>query len=64
MPVWMAFSAADALDRSMGTCPAPVKNARWKKPFTPLPVKYSALARKVTRRLRDSGMKTQSAAER
>jgi hypothetical protein len=29
-----------------------------------VPVKYSALARNVTRRLRESGMKIQSAAER
>jgi hypothetical protein len=41
-----------------------VKNARCRAPFTPVPVKYSALARKVTRRLRDSGMWIQSAAER
>ena len=60
----MASSAAEALDRSMGTCPAPEKKTRRRKPFTPVPVKYSALARKVTRRLRDSGMKIQSAADR
>ena len=47
----MAFSAAEALERSIGTWPAPEKKARWRKPFTPVPVKYSALARKVTRRL-------------
>ena len=63
-PVWIAFSAAEALDRSIGTWPAPEKNARWALPFTPVPVKYSALARKVTRRLSDRGMKIQSAAER
>jgi hypothetical protein len=30
----------------------------------PVPVKYSALARKVTRRFSDRGMKIQSAADR
>jgi hypothetical protein len=64
LPVWIAASAADALDRSIGTWPAPVKNARRRKPFTPVPVKYSALARKVTRRRKDIGMNTQSAADR
>jgi hypothetical protein len=64
IPVWIASSAAEALDRSMGTCPAPVKKARWQNPFTPRPVKYSALARNVTRRFSDRGMKIQSAAER
>ena len=63
-PVWIASSAAEALDRSIGTCPAPEKNARCRVPLTPVPVKYSALARKVTRRLRDSGMWIQSAADR
>ena len=64
------FSRYDGLagdrfvERSMGTCPAPEKKARCRKPFTPVPVKYSALARKVTRRLSDMGMKIQSAAER
>jgi hypothetical protein len=60
----MAFSAAEALERSIGTCPALVKNAFRTNPFSPVPVKYSALARKVTRRFNESGMKTQSAAER
>ena len=60
----MASSAADALERSIGTCPLAEKKNRRKKPFTPVPVKYSALARKVTRRLSESGMKIQSAAER
>jgi hypothetical protein len=64
MPVWIASSAAEALVRSIGTWPAPEKNARCRKPFTPVPVKYSALARKVTRRFSESGMKIQSAADR
>ena len=64
MPVRMASSAAEASVRSIGTCPLPAKKTRCRKPLTPVPVKYSALARKVTRRLRDSGMKIQSAAER
>ena len=48
----------------MGTCPAPVKNAFRTKPLIPVPVKYSFFARKVTRLFSESGMKTQSAAER
>ena len=56
MRPWGEHLAAEALDRSIGTWPAPEKKARCRKPFTPLPVKYSALARKVTRRCSWSGM--------
>ena len=64
MPVRMASSAAEALVRSIGTWPLPPKNTRCATPLGPVPVKYSALARKVTRRRSDSGMNTQSAADR
>ena len=50
--------------RSISTWPLPPKNTRWAKPFTPVPVKYSALARNVTRRRSAMGMNTQSAADR
>jgi hypothetical protein len=53
-----------APDRSIGTWPAPEKNLRWNQPLIPGEVKYSALATKVTRRGRVSGMKSQSAYDR
>ncbi len=45
----------------MGTWPAPEKNFFWNQPLRPGVVKYSALATKVTRRVRVSGMNSQSA---
>ena len=48
----------------MGTWPAPEKNFFWNQPLMPGVVKYSALATKVTRRGRVSGMKSQSAYDR
>ena len=60
----MAPSAALAPDRSIGTCPAPVKNFFWNQPLMPGVVKYSALATKVTRRVSVSGMNSQSAYDR
>jgi len=39
----------------MGTWPAALKNQRLSVPLSPVPVKYSALARKVIRRLTTSG---------
>jgi hypothetical protein len=56
-----APSAAEPLVRSMGTCPAPVKNCFWNQPLMPGVVKYSALATNVTRRGRVRGMNIQSA---
>jgi hypothetical protein len=53
-----------APERSIGTCPAPEKNFRWNQPLRPGVVKYSALATKVTRRGRVSGMNSQSAYDR
>ncbi len=45
----------------MGTWPAPEKNFFWNQPLMPGVLKYSALATKVTRRGRVSGMNSQSA---
>src|SRR6188472_1829047 len=59
-----APSAAFAPDRSMGTWPEPEKNFRWNQPLIPGVVKYSALATKVTRRGRVSGMNIQSEYDR
>src|SRR3954467_10828997 len=59
-----APSAAVAPDLSMGTWPAPEKNFFWNQPLMPGDVKYSALATKVTRRGRVSGMNSQSAYDR
>ena len=59
-----APSAAVPPERSIGTWPAPEKNFFWSQPLMPGPVKYSALARKVTRRGSDSGMKIQSEYDR
>ena len=61
MPGLSAPSAAEAPERSIGTWPAPEKNFLWNQPLIPGPVKYSALATKVTRRGSVSGMKIQSA---
>ena len=60
----IAPSAAEAPERSIGTWPAPEKNFCWNQPLMPGLLKYSALATKVTRRERVSGMNSQSAYER
>ena len=44
--------------------PVPTKNILVSQPLMPLPVKYSALATKVTFRLTISGMKIESEKER
>ena len=49
-PVRSAPSLALPPVRSIGICPTPEKNVRDTKPFSPRPVKYSALARNVTLR--------------
>ncbi len=59
-----APAAASAPVRSIGTWPEPEKKVFCNQPLTPLPVKYSALATKVTRRESVSGMNSQSAYER
>ena len=59
-----APAAASAPERSIGTWPEPEKNVLCNRPLRPVPVKYSALATKVTRRGSVSGMKSQSAYER
>ncbi len=61
MAAFRAPSAAEAPPRSIGTCPAPEKNFFWNQPLTPGVVKYSALATNVTRRVKVSGMNSQSA---
>ncbi len=61
MAAFKAPSAALALERSIGTWPAPEKNFFWNHPLMPGLVKYSALATNVTRRGKVSGMKSQSA---
>ena len=63
-PAVSAPLAASASSRSIGTCPTPAKNIRDNLPLMPGVVKYSALARKVTRRLTISGMKKESQKER
>ena len=64
MPVSSAAFAAEPPQRSIGICPTPVKNIRLSKPLSPLPVKYSGLARKVTCRGTISGMKIESENDR
>ncbi len=59
-PVSSAPWAAEALDRSIGTWPTPVKNHFCSLPLSPVPVKYSILAGKVTRRDSISGRKKES----
>ena len=63
-PVSSAAFAAEPLLRSIGTWPAPDMNARLNQPLKPRPVKYSCLARKVTRRRTRSGMKIESENDR
>ena len=60
----IAACAARPPDRSTGMVPAPTKNILVRKPLIPLPVKYSALATKVTFRFTISGMKIESEKER
>jgi hypothetical protein len=50
--------------RSTGSCPALRKNSALARPLTPVPVKYSALARNVTRRLSMIGRKIESENDR
>ena len=50
--------------RSTGSWPTPRKNSALARPLIPVPVKYSALARNVTRRLSMSGRKIESENER
>src|SRR6185369_914175 len=59
-PVSIAACAAWPPERSIGIVPAAVKNIRMRKPLMPVPVKYSALATKVTFRRTTSGMKIES----
>ena len=53
----MARSLACPPARSSGIPPTPLKKAFLSSPFSPRPVKYSALARKVTLRGSGSGPK-------
>ena len=63
-PAVSAPRAASASSRSIGTWPTPEKNTRDSRPLSPAVVKYSALARKVTRRLTITGMKKESQKDR
>ena len=63
-PVSMAAWAARPPDRSIGIMPVPTKKLRTSQPLRPRPVKYSALATKVTFRLTISGMKIESEKDR
>src|SRR5690348_11676587 len=56
--------AADPLDRSIGTCPTPVKKIFFRRPTNPGWVKYSALARKVMRRDTSNGRTNESTTAR
>ena len=47
-PVLIACSLAGPPARSSGIWPAPVKKTLLIRPFSPRPVKYSDLARKIT----------------
>ena len=63
-PVLSARSLASPPDRSTGICPTPLKKALLTRPFRPRPVKYSALARKMTLRGSGSGPKKWSENDR
>src|SRR5256886_15856598 len=63
-PVSMAACAARPPERSTGIVPVPRMNILTRKPLSPLPVKYSALATKVTFRFTISGMKIESENDR
>src|ERR671917_205720 len=56
-PVSRAACAAEPLDLSIGTWPAALKNCRLNHPRRPGVVKYSRLARNVTRRRTTRGRK-------
>ncbi len=51
-------------ERSIGICPALVKNILVAQPLTPVPVKYSILAGNVMRRGTTSGRKIESEKDR
>ena len=63
-PALSARSLALPPDRSTGICPTPRKKALLARPLGPRPVKYSALARKVTLRGSGSGPKKWSEKDR
>src|SRR2546430_15764542 len=63
-PVSMAACAARPPKRSAGSVPEPSMNILTRKPYSPLPVKYSALATKITFRFPSSGMKSESENDR
>lgn len=60
----MAACPASLPDRSTGICPALRKKAAVSLPLIPGPVKYSAFARKVMRRLMMAGIRKWSEKER
>lgn len=60
----MAACPASLPDRSTGICPALRKKAAVRRPLIPGPVKYSAFARKVMRRLMMAGIRKWSEKER
>ena len=57
-------AAARASERSTGMVPKERNHERMKAPLTPVPWKYSALPRKLTRRPEASGMTIESLNER
>lgn len=63
-PSRIAACPASLPDLSTGICPALRKNAAVSRPFSPGPVKYSALARNVMRRLMIAGIRKWSENER
>src|ERR1700685_394618 len=62
-PVLIACSLAAPPPRSMGIWPTPVKKTLLISPFSPRPVKYSDLARKITFRGTGTGPKMVAGAE-
>jgi hypothetical protein len=63
-PDLSARSLASPPVRSIGIWPTPLKNALLSSPLTPVPVKYSALARNTTLRRSGIGPKKWSANDR
>jgi hypothetical protein len=63
-PDLSARSLASPPARSIGICPTPLKNALVSSPLTPVPVKYSDLARNTTFRRSGSGPKKWSENDR
>src|SRR3954454_2529940 len=59
-----AACAAEALERSTGTCPTPVKNTLLTHPSSPGAMKYSRFARNVIRRGTSRGSRKESATAR